>query len=362
MDLEDQKIKICKLNSGSSEAERIKNILMSNPNAVFDILTMAGLYNQIYDNNLSNMRVSTIISRLYTKNKLIRTPTQLNLGYIYSVSNKRKLDEIHRNHLLSYDFDDNEMILGMITQNKFEKLKTDSKLDFSKIKAFDFIKKYGLSYPYNSKILNFLSANFGFLLCDGHITKNLQQMRYFFYREKDAISFKKDFNSIFQHEYLQLKYRCYCFRVNFCNGSFATLFNFLGVPSGNKVFQPFLVPDWIYHGSDDIKKTFLSIIYGNEGAKPQDNRWRIQFVLSKTKKYVPNLLEFMNQVRVMLSHFGITTSHIQLRKQKGRQFHGRFYIKRKNNLLKFYNQIGFAYASEKQEVLEDLLRRHKLIN
>ena len=59
----------------------------------------------------------------------------------------------------------------------------------------------------------------------------------------------------------------------------------------------------------------------------------------------------------MLYHFGITTSHIQLRKQKGRQFHGRFYIKGKENLRKFYKQFRFLYASEKQEVLEELISR-----
>jgi len=150
--------------------------------------------------------------------------------------------------------------------------------------------------------------------------------------------------------------------ISLCGKGFATLLNYLGVPSGNKVFKPFLIPDWIYNGSEEIKRTFLSIIYGNEGSKPQDNRWRIQFVLSKNEKYVVNLLEFLNQARAMLAYFGITTSHIQLRKQKGRQFCGRFYIKGKNDLLKFYNKIWFAYASEKQEVLESLLKKDNLIN
>ena len=362
MDLNNQKLKICKLDSNSSKAKRIYNIFMYNPNAVFNIPLMVETYNQIYRENISNLATSIIITRLHAKNKIIRTPTQLNLGYVYSVSNKLKLDEIHRNHLLPYDFGNNEKILGLITQNKFRKLYANSRLDISKIKDFDFIKKYGLNYFYNQKVLNFLATNVGFLLCDGHISQNLHQMRYFFNQEKDAISFREYFNLIFQHEYLQLKYRCYCFRLNLCGKPFATLFHYLGVPRGNKVFQPFSIPHWIYNGPDEIKRTFLSIIYGNEGSKPQDNRWRIQFVLSKTKEYVPNLLEFLNQIRAMLFHFDITTSHIQLRKQKDREFYGRFYIKGKDNLLKFYDKIGFAYASEKQEVLELLLRRDNLIN
>jgi hypothetical protein len=93
--------------------------------------------------------------------------------------------------------------------------------------------------------------------------------------------------------------------------------------------------------------------------KPQDNRWRIQFVLSKTKEYVPNLLLFLNQVRTMLNYFGISTSSIQLRKQKRRAFCGRFYIKGRENLIKFYNEIGFLYASGKQKVLESLVLNRK---
>ena len=61
----------------------------------------------------------------------------------------------------------------------------------------------------------------------------------------------------------------------------------------------------------------------------------------------------------MLYHFGITTSNIQLRKQKRRAFCGRFYIKGRGNLIKFYSKIGFLYASEKQKVLESLILNGK---
>jgi intein/homing endonuclease len=120
-----------------------------------------------------------------------------------------------------------------------------------------------------------------------------------------------------------------------------------------------MVPDWIYHGPDSLKRTFLSIIYGNEGSKPSNNKWRIQFVLSKAKEFVPDLLLFLNQIRAMLNHFDISTSNIQLRKQKERAFCGRFYIKGKENLIRFYQKIGFLYASEKQKVLESLILKGK---
>lgn len=81
--------------------------------------------------------------------------------------------------------------------------------------------------------------------------------------------------------------------------------------------------------------------------------------MSKSKEYVPNLLQFLDQIRTMLHHFGIDTSNIQLRKQKRRAFCGRFYIKGKEDLTKFYNKMGFLYASEKQMVLESLVLNGK---
>lgn len=59
----------------------------------------------------------------------------------------------------------------------------------------------------------------------------------------------------------------------------------------------------------------------------------------------------------MLNYYGMSTTFIQLRKQKGRQFCGGYYIKGKDNLQKFYKLLEFSYASEKQQVLENLILR-----
>ncbi|MBI2128668.1 hypothetical protein HYU07_00365 [Candidatus Woesearchaeota archaeon] len=362
MNSNNQKMQIKNLELIGSKSKRVYDILMLHPDMVFGIKSMANIYNEIYKDNTCNSAISTIMTRLYAKNKIIRTPTQLKSGYFYSVSNRVKLRRIYDDYLVPSDLEHKENIKELILEDTFENLEINHKLNFDEIGEFGFVKKYGLTLFYDEHVLNFLVTNIGFLMGDGHVRKNLQQAEYDFNQNKDAVEFRLYFNSIFKGEYLSLKYNQFCFRIVFCSKGFAELLIYLGVPCGNKVFTPFLIPDWIYNGPDKIKKTFLSIIYGNEGSKPQNNVWRIQFVLSKNKNHVTNLLEFLNQIRAMLAHFGIATSHIQLRKQKGREFCGRFYIKGKENLLKFYNKIGFAYASEKQEVLEALLKRGKLIN
>jgi len=149
--------------------------------------------------------------------------------------------------------------------------------------------------------------------------------------------------------------REFCYMVKVDSKPLVEILHHLGAPIGNKVFQPFLVPNWVLNSPIEIKRAFLSTIYGNEGSKPQDNRWRIQFVISKNKEFVPNLLDFLNQIRTLLAYFNISTSFIQLRKQEAREYHGRFYIKGKSNLHKFYKEFKFLYASEKQRVLKDLI-------
>lgn len=336
-----QKSELDKAILNGSKVKKVSKLIGSNTKLIFNLKKICQMYNSKYDDELEPLRASTIISRLYQKGKLVRTKTQLKGGYLYSLNNENKLNSIYENYLFPYDFGNRAEIIKLLTKNKFEILRTDHELsNYKDISAF-------------------LAMNVGFLMCDGHLRKNLQQINYFFNQKDDAELFKKYFLSVFNEEKLSLAHYSSCFRVSICNKSLAVLLNTLGVPTGNKVYKPFLVPDWIYYGPDNVKRTFLSTIYGNEGSKPQDNKFRIQFVLSKTKEFVPNLLQFLNQVRAMLNHFDISTSHIQLRKQKRRAFCGRFYIKGKEDLTKFYNKIGFLYASEKQEVLESLVLKGK---
>lgn len=347
------------MNSKESKAEKIYSLIASNPDSIFNLRKICQMYNFEYNDTIEPLKATTILRRLFKKGKVLRTDNQLSNGYLYSLSNKEGLDFLYDYYLLPYNFGNRKDIMSQITKNNFERLRENEQLNTYPPRDSDFIKKYGLNYFSREDVGAFIAMNVGFLLCDGHLKRSLQQICYYFNQKEDADLFKKEFLSIFNKEVLSLDYRAYCYTVGICNKNLLLLFNHLGVPIGNKVYKQFLVPEWIYNGPDKIKKIFLSTIYGNEGSKPQDNRWRIQFVLSKTKEYVPNLLQFLNQVRGMLNHFDISTSHIQLRKQKKRAFCGRFYIKGKENLVKFHNKIGFLYASEKQKVLESLVLNGK---
>jgi len=331
-------------------------VLENNPQKIFTSSEVVEQLKKDYDVTTKTEIVTMILNRLNRKKIILRTPIQLATGFHYSHSNRKKLKEIYRNHLLPYDFENAGKLLEKIKRTTFRKLARSHQLKIDKESRF--IKKYPLINFDDLEIKKFLAMITGFSMCDGHIAKS--KISFFFRREADAILFSKDTRKIFDKEEFTIK------KANIGDSYLAEprrsadaarFIHKLGSPKGNKVFQPFSVPNWIYYGPDEIKKIFLSTIIGNEGSAPSKGRWRIQFVLSKCKEHVPNLLDFLNQIRALLYHFEITTSPIQLRTQKGRQFHGRFYIKGKENIHKFYNEFCFLYASEKQEVLEDLISK-----
>ncbi|MBR9691721.1 hypothetical protein GOV06_02950 [Candidatus Woesearchaeota archaeon] len=317
--------------TNKSKAERVYDLFLENPEEVFSSKEVTNHFNILFEDIIQLEKVTMILNRLHNKNKLLRTNTQTTKGYIYSLKNKRELDKKYSRYLLPYEFQNKNKLLSLMLQNSFDILKQDeSKEDIQIAKLVAFV------------------------MGDGHIKKRKDSILFFFKEKKDAEIFKNDFP---QYGIKVIK-RPYCYACIIHSVKLVKKLESLGAPIGNKVFQPFIIPNWIYHGFDEIKLAFLSVIYGNEGSKPVDNRWRIQFVLSKNKENIENLLVFLNQIRAMLNHFGISSSFIQLRKQKGRQFCGRFYIKGKVNLHKFYKLLEFSYASEKQKVLEDLILRN----
>src|SRR3989344_248720 len=348
------------MNQKLSLHKEVQAIFLANPDSIYTTENLCSILN---NRNFKTHKyiITMILTRLHRNGLIHRTPTQLKDGYCYSLRNVAELNRIYHNYLLPYDFDDKEELITKIQYDKFEKLSTTHSLNLNALANFDFVKKYSIEYFQLEETRRFLALMVGFIMCDGCIDKK-GRVSFFFRRKDDAQLFVENFKRLFPLEEFRI-------RVDNNGASYtaqplkeatiAELLCKLGTPKGKKVFQHFLVPDWIFNGPDDLRRVFLSTVIGNEGSAPSHNRWRIQFVLSKSKEHVSILLDFLNQIRAMLYHFGVTTSHIQLRKQPGRQFHGRFYIKGKENLHKFYKQFSFLYASEKQEVLMDLILKDK---
>ncbi|MBU2560899.1 MAG: hypothetical protein KKD17_01280 [Nanoarchaeota archaeon] len=341
----------------------VYGIFTANPDKIFTTRELQMICREKHGMETHKRIITTILARLHRKKLILRTPTQLAEGHHYSSNNKEALNILYERHLLPYQFDNKRYLIENIQKKEFETLGTNISLELDLIKDQPFVKKYSKDLFESLKTWQYLASLVGFAMCDGNITQNLTKTRFFFRRKNDAEKFINDFKRVFNKESGLLRHSTVgeSFVVTICKSAeISKLLNNLGAPAGNKTTRSFLIPDWIYRGPDEIKKAFLSTVIGNEGSAPSNRKWRIQFVLSKSEEHVANLVDFLNQIRSMLNHFGISTSHIQLRKQPGRQFCGRFYIKGRENLHKFYKRFEFSYASEKQEVLEDLMRTKPL--
>ena len=281
-----------------------------------------------------------------------RTKYVLSGGYLYSLSNIKGLNNVNYNHLLPYKIKDKGKIIKDIEKESFSVL--NSRFIMPKEINFERLSEH-IEIEDKQRVLEFLSVLVAFLTGDGHMHKTTLS---FFLREKeDADKFQEYLKSKLKNKYVKLFYIKNVYRVEFYNSFLINLLTKIGAVEGNKVYSEFSVPNWILNGLEKIKKLYLATLIGNEGSSPVEGKHRIQFVMCKNERHLKNLVLFLNQIRHMLYHFGIKTSHIQVRKQKGRQFYGRFYIKGRESIIRFYKDIGFLYASEKQKALEKLVLR-----
>ncbi|MDO8480316.1 MAG: LAGLIDADG family homing endonuclease [Nanoarchaeota archaeon] len=297
------------------------------------------------------------INRLLKKDRLQRSSNRTNEGYLFTLDNFSGLKTRFEEYLIPQDFPNRSYLLSLLNTDSFKA--NQSSKEEKGIHQTPLSKEYPKRYLGYKKVNLFLAKLVAFSMGDGHLNLNHNKLVLCFFLKEDACKFRSDFSTFFPRHSCILYKGDGCFNCAINQYSFVQSLFLLGAPSGNKVYQSFLIPSWIVYGSPAIKKAFLSVIIGNEGSKPSKQYRRIQFVISKNEKYIEHLLLFINQIKQMLACFGINSTYTQLRKQVGRNYYARFYIRGEENLELFYRNIGFSYASEKQEGLTMLFDSHQ---
>jgi intein/homing endonuclease len=134
-----------------------------------------------------------------------------------------------------------------------------------------------------------------------------------------------------------------------------------GVPEGDKILKPFLIPKWILNTShaSDIKANFIQGLMDSEGSIKRKLPTLIGFSLSKSVEQQNNHFIFMKQIKNLLEEFGIITSRVCKskceriqRKDKVSTFELSLYIGRKSSILNFYKFIKFSNPY-KEQILEN---------
>lgn len=331
----------------SSIKEKIYEIVTEHSEAIYNSRNIQSEYLSRYGKSIHVKNITKWLSELYREKKLFRSVRQLTQGYLYSKKNKKGIHEYYQAYLLPPDLRGLKALDAKI-QRKPRRINTHTPFPRK------LLNSYGILKP-TRNFKCFLAKLVGFLMCDGHLRSTLDRCSFFFRYEVDILTFIEEYSSYFPDSKYRKLWSSGCFRLNLRDKKVVALLHKLGAPEGNKVFQSYAIPSWIRNGRKEIQQAFLSVAYGNEGSRPWKGRWRIQCVLSKNKEHLDSLLNFLNDLRDMLLSFDITSTPIQLRKQPGRQYYGRFYISGKENLQKFYKSLEYSYASEKQEALNSLI-------
>jgi len=136
--------------------------------------------------------------------------------------------------------------------------------------------------------------------------------------------------------------------------SLSAFFKSLGAAEGKKVEKPFQVPEWIFKLPKWLKRLYLASLFGAEMNKPYTvskgyTFGNLTYSLSKRPHLRDNAEKFLEALKSLLKEFGIDSSKIEVF-EEGDSLRFRFSITGEENLLKFFEQIGFEYAPERRRL------------
>jgi len=229
---------------------------------------------------------------------------------------------------------------------------------------------------YSSWQLPYLLKIIGFVFGDGYIsiTKNKKAIIGFNGKPKDLELIRKDISKIGFQPYVLLRrernhriktfYREYRFTTiesSFRSSSFAfaALLISLGVPYGLKTHRDYRVPKWICRCPQWQKRLFLASFFGAELSKPATlNKYNFcapQFSVQKKEGLEKNARELIGDLKKLIKEFGVQVSETcevsgyRYSGKQGRTKGFRLQIKgNSDNLVKFFESIGYEYNLEKQ--------------
>ncbi|MBU2099972.1 RtcB family protein, partial [Candidatus Micrarchaeota archaeon] len=304
---------------------------------------------------------------------------------IFTKTGMKKAEELEKEFIAAHPFkgvkytepSDEIIITKENIENLLEELRITSK-GSAKQQIMKYLKKLNvLPLKYNSAQTPALLRLSGFVFGDGVISlvNKKKGITSFYAKEEDLEAIKKDILSLgFKAPTIYKRNRKHRIKTFYGESNFefeetslvkkstafAALLIALGVPFGKKTQKEYRVPKWIMKGETWQKRLFLASFFGAELSSPKTlnkyNFYSPQLNMNKNEKLKENTIDFLNDIRLLLSEFDIKSSYpVEV---KGYQYNGkmgktvglRLKIAGKNtNLIKLYEKIGFEYNREKQK-------------
>ena len=221
---------------------------------------------------------------------------------------------------------------------------------------------------YNNEKIPILARMFGYVLADGTLTYHKRDKTYMlqadFGSECGAELFELDIEDLgfakvkCKEGFRSFKESTY-HTWNVCHqGLIGCLFKVLGMISGKKTIQHSNdVPVWIKEGSDLTKREFLAGIQGGDGCQIRYNKLHKKgynyicapLSMSKNNEHKESLQKMMHSISELFNYFGITNNiFCKLNiKEEDRYTIGVQISNSQENLIKYYDTIGYKYDSYK---------------
>jgi hypothetical protein len=119
------------------------------------------------------------------------------------------------------------------------------------------------------------------------------------------------------------------------------------------------IPDWVKNGHKLVKRAFLRGYFGAELCKAQDNSYLApSFAQSKDVQFLENGRIWMNELRQLLTGFGIETSYFEGTPEKykrGTTVQMTVRLLGGKSMFPCFAAIGYAFSPERSKRLNELL-------
>jgi hypothetical protein len=127
----------------------------------------------------------------------------------------------------------------------------------------------------------------------------------------------------------------------------------IGVPKGSKVSKTFLIPKWI-KVDKELCRMYLRIAFDCEGSIWFEKQAKIRFGMCRIEELVDNGFQFLEEMKLMLSQFGINSTKTWLikgnQRKDGKTTKGLYFKIKQNSIKKFAKEVGFTDRFKNQRL------------
>ena len=236
-----------------------------------------------------------------------------------------------------------------------------------------YLKDKGLlPFKMNNKNIGIIARLLGFAYGDGSIIKengDRERLYVAFYGKKEELTkIKEDLEKLgikaskiysrkrdvkiknaYGDEYISL---CEDNFIKITSKAFALFMHKLGMPIGKKTEQSYKIPVWIKKAPKWVKRNFLAGLFGADGSKVVFKNYTplpINLTMSKSEELKTNILEFLNDIRLLLAEFGIESMIYEIKALDGRVSY-RLAIVGEESIKNFLGKINYEYSEEKKVI------------